>query len=332
MRPSIALFTVAVVAIGNDALADKLTGNVLVWVDAPMYLDATTTGPSIRLAKLDHGRDQDVGHVVPMRVVSTTGDVVEVEPTEGIECAWWRVVRPGSLASLRLFVQRRDLAPVLTRPFSAAFNNGSSVALQAGVAVVANKVAFHAAVAPLAVPAGSIGLTYQPHSIAAIARPTKRTALLDENTVVMLGDATFSLGPWVASTATKRGDRMLFPIATRCMTATVSAPTDRVHLNVSLNHNVGAVDAAATPLKLSGDRYYLEARTQLTSETGDHVVATLATDADVKKPTGARACGDFVIAREEVVADAPHLPDAARPARTLRLCAPANAVVVERAN
>jgi hypothetical protein len=327
----IALFTVAIVAIGTDALADKLAGNVLVWVDAPLYLDASTAGPSIRLAKLDHGRDQDVGHVVPMRVVSSSGDLVEVEPTDGIECAWWRVVRPSSLASLRLFVQRSDLAPVLTKPFSATFKNGSSVALQPGVAVVANKVAFHAAVAPLAVPAGSIGLAYQPHPIATITKPTKRTALLDEHTDVTLGDATFPLGPWVASTAAKRGDRMLFPIATRCMTATVSAPADRVHLNVSLNNNVGAGDAAATPLKLSGDRYYLKARTKLTSETGDHVVATLATDADVKKPTGAKACGEFVISREEVVADAPHLPDAARPARTLRLCAPANAVVVERA-
>lgn len=318
-----------VVALGGTSFADKLTGNVLVWVDAPMYLDADVTGPHIRLAKLDHGREQDVGHVVPMRVVSTTGDFVEVEPT-GVECAWWRVVKPDSLASLRLFVHKNHLAPVLTKPFSATFKNGSSVALQPGVAVVANKVAFHAAIAPVTIPATSIGLAYQPHGIAAIVKPTKRTALLDEATDVMLGDSTFSLGPWVASTATKRGDRMLFPIATRCMTATVSAPSDRVHINVALNAAVEPGAVAPPPLKLTGDRYYLKARTKLTSETGDRVVATLATDVDVSRPTGAKACGEFVIAREEVIAEAPHIPDAGRPVRTLRLCAPADVAVVEK--
>lgn len=327
MRP-VAL-AIAVVALGGSSFADKLSGNVLVWVDAPMYLDPDVTGPHIRLAKLDHGREQDVGHVVAMRVVSTTGDFVEVEPT-GVECAWWRVVKPDSLASLHLFVHKNHLAPVLTKPFSATFKNGSSVALQPGVAVVANKVAFHSSIAPLTIPATSIGLSYQPRSIAAIVKPTKRTALLDENTDVMLGEHAFSLGPWVASTATKRGDRMLFPIATRCMTATVSAPSDRVHFNVSLGAGIEPGAAAPLPLKLSGDRYYLKARTKLTSETGDRVVATLATDTDVTKPAGAKACGEFVISREEVVVEAPHILDAARPVRTLRLCAPATAVVVER--
>jgi hypothetical protein len=75
---------------------------------------------------------------------------------------------------------------------------------------------------------------------------------------------------------------------------------------------------------------YLNTGTKVTSETSDHVVGTLATELDVTKPTGERACGDVVVDREEVVDDAPHIPDGARPGRTLHLCAPTASVAVER--
>ncbi|HEY4178738.1 MAG TPA: hypothetical protein VGM90_17950 [Kofleriaceae bacterium] len=327
------LLTVTLMAASASiASADnpKLAGNVLVWVDAPLYLDASTDAPSIRLAKLDNGRTKDVGQVIPMHVLGTTGELVEVEPAAEIECGWWRMVRPDALASLRLYVQRADLAPVVTKAFSATFKNGTRISLQPGVAVVANTVAFHDGIAPVTVPDANLGLAYRAHAITPIVKPVKKTAMLDEKTDVMLGDATFTLGPWVSGSAERRGDRMLFPIAARCMTATVSAPTEHVHLNVSVGVGIdGGAGGTAGSKGGGSERRYLKVGTKLTSETGDHVVATLAKELEVATSTGARVCSDFVVTREEVVIEGPHLPDAAIPARRLHLCAPTADVVVE---
>ena len=142
-----------VVALAAPAAAETpLTGNVLVWADAPLYPDANATGPSIRVGTLDLGREKDVGYVVPMHVVSTQGDFVEVEPTADVECAWWRVVKPDGLDNIRLYVKRTDLAPVLIKPFKATHKDGSSIALQVGVPVLGGKVAFNRGVVPVAIP------------------------------------------------------------------------------------------------------------------------------------------------------------------------------------
>jgi hypothetical protein len=311
------------------AAAPKLAGNVLVWVDAPMYLDAVATGASVHLGGLDHGRTGDVGHVVPMHVVGESGDFVEVEPTAGIECAWWHVVKPEGLASLRLFVKRGDLAPVIVVPFAASFKDGSRIALQPGVAVVDGKIAFDNGVVHAAVPDANLGLAYAPHAVADPPKPGKHTVLLDENTEVKLGDQSFVFGPWVAGSAERRGDRMLVPIAARCMTAVVSAPKDHVQLDVKLGMGVSIAEPGKAQGYSNTDRYFLPVGTKVTSETGDHVVATLSAELDVAKPTGARACGDFVVTHDEPIAEAPHANDASRPDRTLHLCAPAAAVKVE---
>lgn len=309
----------------------QLAGNVLVWVDAPLYLDANAGGTSIRIAALDRGRDQDVGYVFPMHVVGVHGDFLEVEPTDDIECAWWRIVRPDGLASLRLFVQRSDLAPVVTKAFAATFKDGSRIAVQPGTAVLDGKVAFHDGVVPAAIPTASQGVAYAPHAITPVPPRGKRTFLLDEKTDVTLGKDTFSFGPWVASSAEQRGKRMLVQLTARCMTATVSAPKEHVHAGVALGKSMAqAPGGAAAKAGSGGDRYYFAQGTPLTSQTGDHVVATLTEDRDIKKPSGPRGCADFVVAREEAIVDAPHTLDSAQPSRTLHLCAPAAAVKVER--
>jgi hypothetical protein len=327
MRMSIAI----VMALAASAAAEpKLAGNVLVWIDAPLYPDAAATGPSIHLGALDHGRDRDVGYVVPMHVVGAQGDVVEVEPTADLECAWWRVILPAQLANLHLFVKRGDLAPVVVKPFTASFKDGTRIALQPGVAVLGGQVSFLGGQVPVTVPDAKLGVAYAPHAIAAVPKPAKHTVLLDEKTDVTLGVETFALGPWVAGAAERRGDRVLFPIETRCMTAVVSAPKDRVQRDVSLGGKSSTGPVSGGGVRGKGDRYYLPKGTALTSAAGDHVVATLAAELDVKQPSGARACGDVVVAFNEPIVDAPHPNEASRPDRTLQLCGPAEAAVVER--
>jgi hypothetical protein len=330
---SIGTAAAIVAALATHAAADTpLAGNVLVWADAPLYPDASASGPSVRVGTLDLGREKDVGYVVPMRVVGTQGDFVEVEPTADTECAWWRLGKPAGLDTVRLFVQRADLAPVLVKPFKATHKDGSSISLQVGVPVLGGKVAFNRGVVPATIPDASLGLSYKPHKIAPVPKLTKKF-LLDEATDVMLGGATFPLGPWVAGAATKRGSRMLVTIAARCMTAVISAPKERVHAGVAINQSLASAPAPARSVVSSGaERHYLPAGTKLTSETGTHVVGTLDADRDVIKPKpGAdRACADFVITRDDPFVDVPHTTDASQPQRTLRLCAPANLVKVER--
>jgi hypothetical protein len=302
------------------------TGNVLVWADAPLYSDPNDSGPGVRVATLDLGRDKDVGYVYPMKVIGGTGEFLEVEPTADVECAWWRVVKPDGLDTVHLYVKRADLAPVLVKPFKASHKDGTSISVQAGVPVLAGKIAFNRGVVPVAIPEASLGLAYAPHKIAAVAKPGKTKFLLDEATEVTLGDASFSLGPWVAAAAKPKKQRMHVSIAARCMTAVVSAPKDRVHAGVSINQ---AVDAkAAPPRPVTSSTYYLPAGTKMMSERGDHVVGTLDADRPVVKPkSGAsRACSDFVITRDDPFVDVPHTVDTSQPQRTLKLCAAADAL------
>jgi hypothetical protein len=328
MKLSVAI----VAALAVPAAAEPLTGNVLVWADALLYLDPNTSGPSVRVGTLDLGREKDVGYVVPMRVVGAQGDLVEVEPTPDVECAWWHVIKPDGLDKVRLYVKRADLAPVLIKPFRATYKDGSRVDLQVGVPVLAGKVAFNRGVVPVAIPDASLGLAYAPQKIAAVVKPDKKKFLLDEATEVKLGGAAFPLGPWVAGAAVRRGDRMLVSIAARCMTAVISAPKARVHANIAISQSVAGSSTPMRRVLASGaERYYLSAGTKMTSEKGDHVVGTLDADRDVIKPKpGSRACAEFVITRGDPFIDVPHTVDASQPARTLKLCAPAAAVKVER--
>jgi len=319
---SIAIVAAMAVAAGAEAPPSR---HRLVWADAALYLDANPSGPSVRFGTLDQGREKDVGHVVPMHVVGGQGELVEVEPTADVECTWWRVVKPDGLDNVRLFVKRSDLAPVLTKPFKATFNDGTSISLEVGVPVLDNKVAFNRGVVPVAIPSSSLGMAYAPHKIAAVTKPDKKKFLLDQATDVKLGTATFPLGPWVSPVATARGDRMLVSIAARCMAAVISAPKARVHANIAINQ---AIEGAAShrPIANGAATHYLPAGTKLTSEKGDHVVATLDVDRDVVKPKTGRACAEFVIARDDPFVDVPHTVDASQPQRTLKLCASADAV------
>jgi hypothetical protein len=321
-----------VAALAVPAAAETpLSGNVLVWADAPLYPDANATGPSIKVGTLDLGRTKDVGYVVPMHVVSVQGDFVEVEPTTDVECAWWRVVKPDGLDTLRMYVARADLAPVLIKPFKASHKDGSSIALQVGVPVLGGKVAFNRGVVPVAIPDSSLGIAYAPHKIAAVVKPDKKKFLLDEATEVKLGGAMFPLGPWVAAAARPQGKRMLVSLAARCMTAVISAPKERVHAGISINQAVAASEPPTRRAITGGaERAYLPVGTKMTSEKGSHVVGTLDADRDVIKPkAGARACAEFVITRDDPFVDVPHTVDASQPQRTLKLCAPADAVKVQ---
>lgn len=334
MKLALAIVTALAALAAHAAPAraeDALTGNVLVWADATLYPDASSTIPGVKLATLDLGRDKDIGYVVPMKVVSTKGDFVEVVSPADTECAWWRLATPEGLDGIHLFVRRADLAPVLTKPFKATYKDGSSITLQPGVAVLDGKVAFNRGVVPVAIPDASIGMSYAPKKVSPVPKMTKKF-LIDEATEVKLDGKAFTLGPWVAGAAKKKGDRMMVTIAARCMTAVISVPKKSVHAGVAINQAVEVPPPPKRSVVASGaERYYVPAGTKVTAEKSDFVVGTLTADRDVVKPKrGARACSEFVVTREDPFVESQHTLDTAQPIRTLKLCAAGDAVKVEK--
>lgn len=312
----------------TPAAAETLSGNVLVWADAPLYLDAKPDAPSIVVGAIDKGHRAN--YVLPMHVIGTQGDFVEVEPTKDADCAWTKVVKPKLLGALHLFVRTADLAPVVTRPYAKTFKNGSRIALQAGVSVQDGRVAIGEQQLLIDVPAANLGLAYTPHAVTAPPKPGAHTAMLDEASQVTLGDKTFDFGPFVAGSAEAHGATVLFPIAARCISAVVSVAKDRVQRDVSIGHVTGDTVGPSEGRNASNvDRYYLPGGQAMTSEQGDHVVGTLTGELDVTKPTGTTVCGDFVVGLDMTNIESPIL-EAGRPKRTLHLCAPATRVKAEQ--
>lgn len=107
----IGLLLVAAVAHGSDEpspSAEKLSGIVLVWQDARLYVDPSTRGSSAQASDFGKtSRRNNPGAVFPMRVVGTQGDLVEVTPALDAQCTWGRLDPKGDAGSL----EQRSPAP-----------------------------------------------------------------------------------------------------------------------------------------------------------------------------------------------------------------------------
>ena len=101
--------------------------DVLVWLDAKLATDATG-GDTLSLATTK----RDLGNAMVMHVVSTSGDLVEIEPVKALACTAYRIDPPGELATLRLYVAQADLAPVVTTAWRDTWKDGGFIALEGG--------------------------------------------------------------------------------------------------------------------------------------------------------------------------------------------------------
>ncbi len=141
-----------------------IAGTVRVWADAPLYLEHSTTAPRIWLAK-PFSRTSVVGASAPMRVVTVGPELVEVEPVSGRHCSWLGFEAPSTLEHVRVFVDRRDLAPVLAKRFERRFEDATSIALDPGIAVTPHRGGYAVSVfggtIGLPIPSTSIGLSYR---------------------------------------------------------------------------------------------------------------------------------------------------------------------------
>jgi hypothetical protein len=302
--------------------ATPLRGHVLVWHDAKLFAAPDESARSIQLATFEASRAARVGHVVPMRVVSSAkGGFVEVELAGDEDCTWSRTVVPDDLARVRLFVRRADLAPVLVKPFAKSFDDGTSIELAAGTPVVPTEAgtaiaSLHGDELEVDVPAASIGYAYTPGKLKANLSGGQTVAIAAA-AKGMLGDRTLSLTAWKGAPVERRGAKTIVALEGRCTLAHVSIATNALtETDDESTFEIGG-GGGGTVMGLR-DEYYLPKLTPLA--IGTHTVAVAAKPIYLHAaPSTTTACIQRAIRIDSAL-------DIQRTEDKLRLCAPATKV------
>lgn len=314
--------------LGSSAIAqpseEALRGNVLVWHDAALYVDANDTANTVHVAAL---ASRAVGHVMPMHVVGTKGDFVEVDLVDDGGCTWTKLATNDDLAKLHLFVKRADLAPVLAKPFEQTFADGTKLALRPGVAVLPVDAGYafslrgHEVVA--AIPAASVAHSFTPEHVKARAVGAHEY----EVGKASLDDHMYSFEGMRATAVEAHGDSAFVTFDERCVAMTVAAPTKSVKTDDDDPEALGGSSGLGV-LEMR-DSAFIPALTQLQTPSG-HVLAVAAKPMYLmSEPHGKCACVDRRVRLEAVVPSAPEIDNADVEDR-LRVCAPIGKVAHEK--
>ncbi len=310
----------------------KLTGDtVLVWNDATFYLEADANGPKLVLGVLDKPRKDQVGYTLPLHVLGTSGDFVEVEPIAGTDCGWTTLSVPPDLTKLRVFVKRTDLAPVVTKPFVKAYKDGTTLDIKPGLAVVplatgAYRVSFETFEIDAPIPATSVGYAYSGFN-------TKRTTTksgdfyVDDKTTVTLGDRTFELPRMIkVATVDKRKTTTFLPVTVTCAKARLSVANADVQSG-EFGQGFG-IGGGGSGRGQYGERWVLPKGTAVFAPGLKRQVAVTAREVEVTKPDGKHeACfvRDWELA-QPYPTEAPWTKTP-QPRPKLMVCAPASSVL-----
>ena len=331
--PWFVLCVLGSVATARADAPEALRGNVLVWHDAKWFAEPSDTANPIALTELDGTRKDRIGHVVPMRVVSTTGAFVEVEPIDGFGCTWSRLAVPDDLAKLKLFVKRDDLAPVVTKPFSKAFGDGTTITLKPGVPVLESDGGFALAVRGdwlvSDLPSGSVGHSYVPDRAAATVI-AGTTLAIAPGTVAAVGARSMALTGWEAAPVSRRGATTLVALEDRCTTIHAAVPTAAIKDSDSdepSSLDMGTGSGAGNGVGMLGlrDEHYIPRLAPLS--IGTRVVAYAAKPIYLMSvPTGKAACIERRLRLESSIVGLEAKPTDDK----LRLCVPKSKVVREQ--
>jgi hypothetical protein len=310
--------------------ATDLRGDAMMWEDANVYLEPWEGGVSFKVGGyLNGGRKQAVGWAMPIRIVdSTLRNFVEIEAPNRADCTYRRLDVDNRIEGLRMYVRREDLAPVLTKPYSQQFSDGTRVKLGIGVPVIPTAsgdywVAVRDDKVRLSIPHGSVGYLYKPGKVVDPELPKDKVARLDRGAMVKLGDDGFQVrtNNWLARMPEKRTDTALFTLSARCLEVVVEAPATNVRPAEA--PRITPVPAPVMP-KIEGWR--IRAGTPLVT-VSNREVAVAAKDIPV---TMAAAAPELVCfdARVSMIRDDPGYGNGyyGSSPRTFKLCAPGSAV------
>ena len=307
---------------------EALRGNVLVWHDANWFAEPSDAAKPIALADLDGARKERVGHAFAMRVVSTAGAFVELEPIDAPGCSWSRLVVPDDIAKLKLFVKRDDLAPVLAKPFNKTYADGTKVALKPGMPVVATDGGFVVALRGdelvADIPTGSVAHSYIPEratttvisgSVLAIAPRTKAS----------VGERSFALTAWEAALVQRRGAAALVALEDRCATIHALVPAAAIKDSDDDPASLDMVGGSSGGVVGLRDEHYIPRLTPLS--IGARQVAYVAKPIYLlAAPIGKTTC----IERRLTIESSIGTLEPKHTDNKLRMCVPTSKVVHER--
>ena len=239
MRSIVVLIAICKAANAEDDVdvagreSTQLRGDAMVWEDAPLYLEPSDAGTMVRFSTFGRVRRDEVSRALPVKIVSAAlRDFVEVELVEAGTCAPQSARIDRRITGLHLFVKRTDLAPVLVKPFTASYGDGTSVRLRAGVPVAptasgAYLVGARGDVLRLPIPHGSVGFTYTRTKVDVPPLPKGQLWRLstDRTLNVKLGDEEFEArAGWLATKPDKHGETVNVRWSTRCIELVVGVP------------------------------------------------------------------------------------------------------------
>lgn len=282
----------------------KLEGFVLVWHDTTFYVDDKDPSYTIRLGTLKGARANNVDSVVAMRVVGTTGDLVEVEAIADRHCTNSKIIT-HYVQQLRLFVRRADLAPVVTTAFDKTYPDGTRFQVGPGTPVIARSdktfvARFAGHEIPVEIPAANVGYAYASATLST-AMPEKKDKLIElrPNAAAKLGKQSFKTGKsgmgeeqW---TVTKKGATALVTLDYRCTSAVVSVSAKQLAAAKFDRIAPGSRDEMSAYGGIFGDPppgTYIPAGTKLQRPSTGRLVAVTRDSLPVPRPS-ARACIDL---------------------------------------
>jgi hypothetical protein len=309
---------------------EVLRGNVLVWQDAAFYVEPSDAATTLHAASLAGVRKDSPGAVVPMHVVGTTRDFVEVEAVAGDDCAWAHLATSDDLARLHLFVKRSALAPVLVEPYTHSYDNGSRIALRPGVALVPASggkylAALRGGTVAVELPATAVGHAYTPDKTKPVTTISDREYVVAAKTALALGETSLVLEGQRATAIEPHGASTLLLFRARCVALDVLAPAKAVHA-VDDDEASIAMGGGAGVLALR-EHDYIPAGTPLATPGGRPIAAAAKPIYLAAPPRGKTACVDRHVTIEVDGGDALAPTDGDD---RVRVCAPAGRVVHER--
>jgi hypothetical protein len=309
---------------------EALRGNVLVWQDAMFYVEASDDAATLHVASLAGAHKASPGGVVPMHVVGTTRDFVEVEASATGDCAGGKLETSDDLAKLHLFVKRTALAPVLVQPYARTFDNGTKIALRPGIALIpgAAEGKFVAAVAggtvTLELPASAVGHAYVPDKSRAAIAVAEHEYEVAAKTSLVLGDTQVALVGQRAIGVEPHGASTLLLFRSRCTSLDLLAPAKAVHPFDDDDDEASLATGGGGGVLSLREHDYIPAGTPLATPSGHPIAAAAKPIYLSAPPRGKTACVDRHVHVEG---------DALAPTESddrIRVCAPASRVVHER--
>ena len=311
---------------------EALHGNVLVWQDATFYVEPSDDAATLHAASLAGARKDSPGAIVPMHVVGTTRDFVEVEPAAANDCAWARLATSDDLARLHLFVKRSALAPVLVEPFTRSFDNGTKIALRPGVALMPTTggkylAALRGGTVAVELPATAVGHAYTPDKSRPVTAISDREYVVPAKTALALGETSLVLDGQRATGTEPHGGSTLMLFRARCVALDLLAPTKAVHAVDDDDDEASIAMGGGTGVLALREHDYIPAGTPLATPGGRTIAAANKPIYLSAPPHGKTACIE-----RHVTIDVDG-GDALAPTEgddRVRVCAPAGRVIHER--